>query len=109
MWYSARQMTDSARDRAKRAGLACDLTVEEVHNLCFYRCPVLGVELVYGGSGTTKRRNRYAASLDRIDNDGGYTVDNVQVISWQANKMKQDASPDELYAFARWVLGADTR
>lgn len=55
-------------------------------------CPVFGFELVYGASG----RLRNSASLDRIDSTEGYIWGNVRVVSWRANDLKKDATPDEL-------------
>lgn len=43
-------------------------------------------------------------SLDRIDSSKGYTKDNIRVISYKANKMKNDATEQELVSFAKGVL-----
>lgn len=43
-------------------------------------------------------------SLDRIDSFKGYNKNNIQVISYKANKMKNDASLQELLTFAEGVL-----
>jgi hypothetical protein len=43
-------------------------------------------------------------SLDRVDNSKGYTKDNVWVISQLANKMKNNASLDQLRCFASFWL-----
>jgi hypothetical protein len=42
-------------------------------------------------------------SIDRIDNNGGYTVDNIAVISWRANRLKNNATSDELRQIAEWM------
>lgn len=57
-------------------------------------CPVLGVHLDYlPGKGSFAPRS---PSLDRIDPAGGYTRDNVRVISMRANILKRDASIEEM-------------
>jgi len=43
-------------------------------------------------------------SLDRIDPTKGYVPGNVQVISDLANRMKQNASVEELLLFAKGVM-----
>jgi len=65
-------------------------------------CPVLGIELDYSGSGE-KYKRRNAASFDRWDGTKGYVPGNVFVISWRANWLKHDGTPDELEAVARYA------
>ena len=48
------------------------------------------------GGGRGQKRLENSASLDRIDNVKGYIPGNVQVISWRANRVKSDATLDEL-------------
>jgi len=88
-----------AKSRCLKAGLPFDLTVEGL----FWptHCPVFGFELTYSaGNHFTKQSG---ASLDRIDPNGGYTLDNVQVISFRANLIKNDMTDDEQKLFADWV------
>jgi len=59
------------------------------------RCPILGIPLTYGGNGTS-RQSDSSATIDEIDNDRGYLKGNVLICSWKANRMKSDASADEL-------------
>lgn len=53
-----------------------------------------------GKSGAFKN----SPSLDRIDNNRGYTKDNIQVISQCANAMKGAATWGELKMFAKWIM-----
>lgn len=55
-------------------------------------CPIFGIPLYF-------HRNKVqddSISFDRIDSSKGYSVDNVVVISYRANKIKSDATLDEL-------------
>jgi hypothetical protein len=60
-------------------------------------CPYMGTAFVMGDKNA-------AASLDRIDSTKGYTKDNVQVICYLANKMKNNATIEQLVVFAKGVL-----
>lgn len=69
------------------------------------KCKYLGVQLIYPTDpGRDRRWSNNQASIDRIDSKKGYTPDNIQVISFLANRMKQDATIEEMVAFARGVL-----
>lgn len=85
---------NSARQRAKKHGIHFDLSSDDI--VVPERCPILDVSLVFGAE--------YAPSVDRINNNLGYTKENIQVISMKANRMKNNATEDELIAFARYVL-----
>jgi hypothetical protein len=55
-------------------------------------CPILGIPLYF-------HRNMVeddSISFDRIDSTKGYSVDNLIVISYRANKLKSNASLDEM-------------
>ncbi len=84
----------AAKSRATRAGLAFDITWDDV--VIPEVCPYLKKPLVLGTA--------YAPSLDRIDNTKGYVKGNVEVISRKANTMKNDASNEELLEFAYTIL-----
>jgi len=79
----------AARQRAKRNGLAFNLTEKDI---CIPRnCPVFGIELIpqYGKG----KQCDISPTLDRINPKLGYVVGNVIVISHLANRLKSDATP----------------
>lgn len=94
------KMHQRAKARCKESGREFDLQVEDI--IIPAVCPILGFPLVssYGKPGAAKD----SPSLDRIDSGRGYTKDNIQVVSHQANLMKHCASIAELQKFAQWVL-----
>ncbi len=87
----------SAKARAKRDGIPCDLSVEDIIIPEF--CPILGIPLITG----TGRMHQNSPSLDRIIPSLGYVKGNVQIISWKANTMKQDASLSDLIILGEWA------
>jgi hypothetical protein len=60
-------------------------------------CPYLKTPFVYGDKNT-------GMSVDRIDNSKGYIKGNIEIISVQANRMKNIASFTELVNFSKEVL-----
>jgi hypothetical protein len=54
-------------------------------------CPILGLELDYFCSVRTEN----SVSFDRIDNEKGYVKGNVVVMSWRANRIKNDGTAEE--------------
>jgi len=64
-------------------------------------CPVLGIELIYGCD--REAGHPANATLDRWDNNLGYEPGNVYVVSWRANQLKSNGTPDELQAVADYA------
>src|SRR6266852_3115250 len=60
-------------------------------------CPILGIQLHYGGNGKG-RQDDNSATIDRIDNARGYIRDNVLICSWRANRIKSDETADRQIA-----------
>lgn len=90
-------MLARTKARAKAKGLAFDLTVEDIK--IPKRCPVFGILLAV--SDVTATDN--SPELDRIDNRRGYVRGNVHVISRRANRIKNDATPEELIRIASFL------
>lgn len=90
-------MHRQAKHRAKWDYNNMEFTIEvediKIPDVCpFMQQPFIPLDRVMGHS------------LDRIDSSKGYTKDNIQVISRLANKMKNDATKEQLIAFAKGVL-----
>lgn len=100
-WQEAninRILLASAKSRAKKTNLDFNLTLDDIIVPMF--CPILGVKLDH----TRNIGRRFnGASLDRIDSSKGYVKGNVWVISDLANRMKQDASIEQLKTFGEWT------
>ena len=95
----ARYMLDRCRGRSRTKGLECTITVGDIQIPDV--CPILGMPLKRNkGAG---RAAPDSPSVDRIDPSKGYIPGNVQVVSYKANAMKSNATPDELVRFAEWV------
>jgi hypothetical protein len=92
--YRLKALLNASRQRAKLKGLEHTLTFEELKSIYppDNKCPVFGTELKFGDAGF--RDN--SPSVDKIDPTKGYTLDNVQILSWRANRLKVDASINEL-------------
>lgn len=89
-------------DRARKEGVAFNLTTEYLNSISVNICPVLGLELGW----TERRKNTHkdnCPSLDRIIPTQGYVESNVAWMSLKANIMKNDASFEQLHQFADWV------
>lgn len=107
MW--AKNALSSARHRARKLNLPCDLTAEFIRSIASDRCPALGIELCYpvGRPGTTKRSHA-SATIDRLIPSLGYVQGNVAGISSKANLIKNDGTAAEIALVAVW-LGAALR
>ena len=93
------QFVYSSRSRAKKLGYEHDITTDDLYLPT--NCPILGVKLdLTKGSGY----KQYAPSIDRIDSSKGYVKGNVWIMSALANRMKQEATPEQLRAFATGIL-----
>lgn len=91
------------RSFCKKRGISFDLDAEYLESIWTERCPVFGVEFV-----KHDKTHDYSPALDRIDPSRGYTKGNVVYISARANRIKYDASPEELRKVLDFVEGATT-
>lgn len=90
MWKQAKHRAKWDYDNMEFTILVEDIIIPEV-------CPYLNVPFV-------PLDKELSPSLDRIDSSKGYTPDNIRVISYKANRMKSNATEQELISFAKGVL-----
>ena len=88
-----------AKYRAKSKNLEFNISLEDI--IVPENCPVLDTKLEVSNI----KRTGNSPSLDRIDNSKGYVKGNVIVISFRANRIKSDASIDELEKIANFYKG----
>ena len=80
----------SARERAKEKNIPFDITADDV--IIPETCPVLGIPLKAG----EKIVCHNSPTIDRIKPELGYVKGNIQVISYRANTLKNNATIEEL-------------
>lgn len=83
-------MLKEASKRAKKDGLEFNIETSDI--IIPDVCPILGITI----STQNNCAKHNSPSLDRIDSGKGYVKNNVWVISWRANKIKSDATLEEL-------------
>ena len=89
---------NNAKTRANKKGLEFNLTVNwYINNLPKY-CPVFNTKLDF-----TSDLDEAIPSIDRINSAKGYTEDNCRIISWKANRIKNQWTVDELAAVVAYL------
>jgi len=99
--FRIQMLLNSSKQRATKKNREHTLTVEDIKELwpVDNKCPVFGFSLEWNNAGFRDT----SPSLDRIDSSKGYTKDNVQVISWKANRIKADSTIQELEAVIAYL------
>lgn len=92
-----KRMLKDAKKRAKRKNIEFNIKDKEMQLTKI--CPVLGLELKCGDGICSSN----SPTIDRKDNSRGYTLDNVQIISFKANSIKGNATSDEIYKVALYA------
>jgi hypothetical protein len=83
-------LLESSKYRARKLGIQHTLKISDIKIPTI--CPVFGIPLQV----SSKRPSHNSPSIDRIDNNKGYTPDNIVIVSWRANDLKRDAQISEL-------------
>lgn len=87
---------------AKKRNITFELLPSDIDEIGIpITCPILGIPLYF-------HRNMAeddSISFDRIDSTKGYSLDNIIVISYRANKLKSDATLDEMRKIVAFYEG----
>jgi hypothetical protein len=85
----------SARKNSKTDGMECTISADDIVVPDY--CPVFGFPLERGRDAQKKGTS---ASIDRIDNSKGYIPGNVVIVSLKVNRIKNNATVDEIIQVA---------
>jgi hypothetical protein len=95
-----KKMLRGAKERSVQNNLEFDLDIDFLVKLSkVENCPVFGIRLEWEYDPDKKdihKNKDNRPSLDRINSQRGYTKDNVKIISWRANKLKNESTLKEL-------------
>ena len=75
---------------ARKIGVPFSLTPEDI--VIPEKCPVLDIPLEFSKD---RKRKDNTPSVDRLVPELGYVPENIRVISWKANALKNDMSLEE--------------
>ena len=89
-------MWNRAKFRAKEKGLPFDLVIDDIKIPEF--CPVLGVPFIESDPD-------YTTSLDRLIPEKGYVKGNIMVMTNKANRMKSNATKEEVAKLLKFMEG----
>lgn len=96
-WSHSKWLFHIGRARARRMNIDWDLQISDI--TVPFRCPVLGMKLM---KNTTSAKNN-SATIDRINPKLGYLKANIAVISHLANKIKSNATAEEIKKTYQWL------
>ena len=91
----------SSKSSAKKNGWDFDMDLESLvalYEIQNGECALTGDELTFSQNSDA------VLSIDRIDSDKGYTMDNIQLVSHQANIHKNHFTQDQLIEFCKKVV-----
>ena len=92
------------RNKCKENNIPCDFTIDDLIPFPL-SCPITGHSINYFNKG--KGGLDDSPSIDRVEPTKGYVKGNVRIISFKANRMKQDASPKDTMNILAYSMGVN--
>ena len=98
----------TARKKSQRLELPFDLTTDYISSIwpaddC---CPILKTQFEIASKGSNRNTS---ASIDRVVPDKGYTRGNVVIISMLANRIKNNATAEQVQAVGNYFADLNLR
>jgi hypothetical protein len=96
-----------ARSNAKKTDREFDITAEQVYELWQQQhglCALTNIPMQHHPAYSDMN-----ASIDRIEGSIGYLIDNVQLVCWRINEMKNDQPEHQLFWWARLLVANDKK
>ncbi len=100
MYSEMKQRFENKRQAAKVRGIPFTVQFEDLSFPPI--CPVLGIKLDYFSLNC---RDDAYPTFDRKDNNLPYTPENTVVISWRANRIKNNGTAEEHALIAKYMRG----
>jgi len=103
--YRLQMLLNASKQRAKTKGREHSITLQDIKDKYppDNYCPVFGFELEFNSEGFRET----SPSIDRIDSSKGYTPENIQIISWKANRIKAYATVEDLEILVAFMKQGD--
>lgn len=94
-----KELYNRLKASAKKRNISFSLTLSEINELTFpITCPILGIPLRFNKG----KAQDDSISIDRIDSQRGYEIDNIVVISWKANRLKNNGDIKDIESISRF-------
>lgn len=98
--FKMNDLVNRCKLRAEKRGIPFNLDLSYILSVTGTHCPVFRVPFDFLG---TVKNHDYSPSLDRLIPKLGYVKGNVSVICWKANRMKVNATFNEIKALGDWI------
>ena len=87
------------KQSARKRNIEFSLTVHDIWLLDIpLTCPIIGIPMKWHRGSPQDD----SFSFDRIDSSKGYSIDNIQIISFRANRAKNNLTAEELKKFSQY-------
>lgn len=102
--FRLKRLLWQAKNRSIKKGLIFNITLLDL--LEIYpkdsKCPVFGMPLKFNSNGKGGDRSN-SPSIDKVNPFGGYTKDNIRIISWKANELKRSSTIEQLELILQYM------